>query len=411
MKENDLKIITNNDNIFHIEIYVPVGSIHEEKGQYGISHFLEHLKFNKSKKFDKTEFINKLTNYTYNATTTLDHTKYFITSTNKNYKDIIDIINQIVFNTSFSSNEIEKERKIVLAEKIYTQQEKFLMEDISIYDKKNPYSRAVIGTTTDINNLKNKDFKKYNEKYLDNYFVFVSCSKNIQKKVKDLCLKKFPNSKNQDIKPLPNIDLFKYELILRNAIDDKQLLIINFKTFSFDDKNYDYLNLVDTIISKGRLSKLVSLLREKKGFVYRVESSNHNFKDNGFYIIKIILNKNENIKNVIKIIFDEFKKIKDNELTKKELENYKKKYIDNFNLKLKDYKYFLDFYSNNLFYKSDFKMENYIKKIKGVEPNIINNIINEVLNFYQMNIVIYGNFKNINKTNESIYKIIEKYRE
>jgi len=411
MKENDLKIITNNDNIFHIEIYVPVGSIHEEKGQYGISHFLEHLKFNKSKKFDKTEFINKLTKYTYNATTTLDHTKYFITSTNKNYKDIIDIINQIVFNTSFSSNEIEKERKIVLAEKIYTQQEKFLMEDISIYDKKNPYSRAVIGTTSDINNLKNKDFKKYNEKYLDNYFVFVSCSKNIQKKVKDLCLKKFPNSKNQDIKPLPNIDLFKYELILRNAIDDKQLLIINFKTFSFDDKNYDYLNLVDTIISKGRLSKLVSLLREKKGFVYRVESSNHNFKDNGFYIIKIILNKNENIKNVIKIIFDEFKKIKDNELTKKELENYKKKYIDNFNLKLKDYKYFLDFYSNNLFYKSDFKMENYIKKIKGVEPNIINNIINEVLNFYQMNIVIYGNFKNINKTNESIYKIIEKYRE
>lgn len=411
MKENDLKIITNNDNIFHIEIYVPVGSIHEEKGQYGISHFLEHLKFNKSKKFDKTKFINKLTKYTYNASTTLDHTKYFITSTNKNYKDIIDIINQIVFNTSFSSNDIEKERKIVLAEKIYTQQEKFLMEDISIYDKKNPYSRAVIGTTSDINNLKNKDFKKYNEKYLDNYFVFVSCSKNIQKKVKDLCLKKFPNSKNQDIKPLPNIDLFKYELVLRNAIDDKQLLIINFKTFSFDDKNYDYLNLVDTIISKGRLSKLVSLLREKKGFVYRVESKNHNFKDNGFYIIKIILNKNENIKNVIKIIFDEFKKIKDNELTNKELENYKKKYIDNFNLKLKDYKYFLDFYSNNLFYKSDFKMENYIKKIKGVEPNIINNIINEVLNFYQMNIVIYGNFKNINKTNESIYKIIEKYRE
>lgn len=411
MKENDLKIITNNDNIFHIEIYVPIGSIHEEKGQYGISHFLEHLKFNKSKKFDKTEFINKLNKYTYNATTTLDHTKYFITSTNKNYKDIIDIINQIVFNTSFSSNEIEKERKIVLAEKIYTQQEKFLIEDISIYDKKNPYSRAVIGTTSDINNLKNKDFKKYNEKYLDNYFVFVSCSKNIQKKVKDLCLKKFPNSKNQDIKPLLNIDLFKYELVLRNAIDDKQVLIINFKTFSFDDKNYDYLNLVDTIISKGRLSKLVSLLREKKGVVYKVESSNNNFKDNGFYVIKIILNKNENIKNVIKIILDEFKKIKDNELTNKELENYKKKYIDNFNLKLKDYKYFLDFYSNNLFYKSDFKMENYIKKIKGVEPNIINNIINEVLNFYQMNIVIYGNFKNINKTNESIYKIIEKYRE
>lgn len=411
MKENDLKIITNDNDIFHIEIYVPVGSIHEEKGQYGISHFLEHLKFNKSNKYDKTEIKKKLTKYIYNASTTLDHTKYFITSTNKNYKDIIDIINQIVFNTSFSNNEIEKERKIVLSEKIHTSQGKFLMEDISIYHKKNPYSRATIGVTSDLKNLKNKDFKKYNEKYLNNYFVFVSCSKGIQKKVKNLCLKKFPNSKNLDIKPLPNIDLFKYELVLRNAINDKQILIITFKSFPFDDANYDYLDLVDTIISKGRLSKLMRLLREKKGIIYSINSNNNNFKDNGFYVIKLILNKDENIKNVIKIILDEFKKIKENELTNKELENYKKKYIHNFNLKMKDYNYFLDFYSDNLFYKSDFKIENYLKKIKDVEPSIINNVINEILNFYQMNIVVYGNFKNINQKNENIYKLIEKYRE
>ena len=42
-------------------------------------------------------------------------------------------------------DEIEKERKIVLAEKVYSQQDKFILNDVSIYHEKNPYNRAVIG--------------------------------------------------------------------------------------------------------------------------------------------------------------------------------------------------------------------------------------------------------------------------
>ena len=37
-------------------------------------------------------------------------------------------------------------------------------------------------------------------------------------------------------------------------------------------------------------------------------------------------------------------------------------------------------------------------------------VFNKILNFYQMNIVIYGNFKNINGTHKQIYNVIEKLR-
>ena len=47
----------NDDNIFSIQVYIPLGSIHEKKGEYGISHFLEHIKFRKSKKHSSNEFL------------------------------------------------------------------------------------------------------------------------------------------------------------------------------------------------------------------------------------------------------------------------------------------------------------------------------------------------------------------
>ena len=245
MKESDLKIITNNNNIFHIQIYVPIGSIHEKKGEYGISHFLEHLKFNRSKKYNTEKFRKILSNYSYNAFTTLDHTSYFITSTDENYDKLIDIMNEIVFNTTFSNNEIETERKIVLAEKIFTQQSKFFLNDISIYHEKNPYNRAVIGTVGDLNKISNKHFKKYNEKYLNDFFVFVSCSKKNENKVKKLCLKKFPNPIKKDIKPLQNTELYNYELTIRNIMDDKQILILSFKTFASNNPDNYYMDILE----------------------------------------------------------------------------------------------------------------------------------------------------------------------
>lgn len=47
MRENPHNIffINSKSEILKISIYFPVGSIHEPKGQYGISHYLEHMKF------------------------------------------------------------------------------------------------------------------------------------------------------------------------------------------------------------------------------------------------------------------------------------------------------------------------------------------------------------------------------
>ena len=410
MKEEDLKIITNDNNIFNIQIYIPIGSIHETKGIYGIAHFLEHIKHNRSKKYDTKKLRDKLSNFTYNASTTYDHTKYYITADSNSYEDVINLIKEVVFNTSFTKNEIEKERKIVFAEKVYTSTQKDMYKDINIYHDKNPYNRLVIGTTNNLKKISNKDFKKFNEKYLDKFYVFVSCPNNIKNKIKKLCLKKFPISRNKDIIPINYVNMFDYKLVVRNAVKDKQLLILTFKSLKADDSDIDYLGIFDFILAKGKKSKLVSLLREDKGIIYRVETTNNSFRDNGFYMIKLILKKDENGKDVIKLILDEFKKLKKNNLSKNDLDEYKRKYIEKLKVKLKETQFKNDFVFSNLFYNPNFTLDKFIKKNEDVTTDKINNIIMKILNFHQMNITLYGNFMDINKTNNNIFNLIEKIR-
>ena len=119
MKDKDIRFLYNSDNIFSIQVYIPIGSIHEKKGQYGISHFLEHMKFRKSKKHSSNEFLQLFNKVSVsNAYTTKDHTSYYLRTNDDHWKNITNLMYEIVFNTSFTNNNIETEKKVILEEKL-----------------------------------------------------------------------------------------------------------------------------------------------------------------------------------------------------------------------------------------------------------------------------------------------------
>ena len=172
MKDKDIRFIYNSDTVFSIQVYIPVGSIHEKKGKSGISHFLEHMKFRKSNNHNMEKFLNLFNKVTVsNAYTTKDHTSYYLRTNDDNWKDITKIMYELIFNTSFKNNDIETEKKIILEEKLlrepnvtkYTEIE-VLLEN-SILHQDNPYNKSVIGSTKDIKSITNKDLKSYNKQY------------------------------------------------------------------------------------------------------------------------------------------------------------------------------------------------------------------------------------------------------
>ena len=94
-----------------IEITFKAGSNNESKKISGISHFLEHMLFEGTKKrASSREIANEIEKYgaQFNAYTAGDRTSFFIKIINKRFEKALDILSDMVANSLFDKKNIEK---------------------------------------------------------------------------------------------------------------------------------------------------------------------------------------------------------------------------------------------------------------------------------------------------------------
>tara|TARA_B110000261_G_C13071337_1_gene352291 strand:+ start:526 stop:1788 length:1263 start_codon:yes stop_codon:yes gene_type:complete len=417
MKDKDIRFIYNTDNVFSIQIYIPIGSIHEKNGKRGISHFLEHMKFRKSNNHNMENLLNLFNKVTVsNAYTTKDHTSYYLRTNDNNWKDIANLMYELVFNTSFKNNDIETERKIVLEEKLLREPHIKKYKDVeillenSILHKDNPYTKSVIGITKDLKSITNKDLEKYNKQYFNDYLVVISCSKKLKDKIKRFTLKLFPDAKNNPVKKLENIQSFHYRMTIRNMPIDQNNIVLLFKSFGELDKNKYYLDFIQDFLANNMTSLLGKKLRFEKGYTYTIRSSNESYKDYGCFRIEVSSNKNNNILDILNIIFDLLTDLRENSLTEEDLKKFKKKYLNDLEYLFKDRDIKLYTFGNYLYYDRKFKVEHYKKIINDIDVDKLKIIFNLLFDYHKIGIMIYGNLKNIKSTNNNVHNIIKKNR-
>ena len=88
-----------------------------KKGQTGISHFLEHMKFKRTNKYtSKDDFLQELSSNSTltNAYTTKDHTSYYIRTLDTQWKKVTELMYELIFNTKFNKKDIELEKRLYL---------------------------------------------------------------------------------------------------------------------------------------------------------------------------------------------------------------------------------------------------------------------------------------------------------
>ena len=108
-----------------MRLVVNVGSMMEDDDQLGISHFVEHMAFNGTKNFEKNEIVSYLQSIgvqfgaDLNAYTSFDETVYILpipTDDEDILKQGLQILEDWAHNVTFSEEEIDKERGVVIEE-------------------------------------------------------------------------------------------------------------------------------------------------------------------------------------------------------------------------------------------------------------------------------------------------------
>ena len=279
---NGLKVITikKNTRLASINIGVNIGSLYEDEKELGMSHFVEHMLF-KGTKNRSNEQLNRELEFLggdYNAYTDYISTVYSITCLDEEFEKGIELLSDMVLNSSFDEKEMKKEKGVVLSE---IKSDKDDIEDLSIsrtheyaFDK-SALRNSIAGTEEHVKGFKRKQvydfYKKY---YTPDNCVIVTVSafshEQMQKIITDLFGKwEGKSHKKAKIIKEENKDIVK--TTYKSQIEQGTVTYLyTFKEVCEKDKLP--LKILSYKLAESSNSILFRELREERGLAYDVYS-------------------------------------------------------------------------------------------------------------------------------------------
>ena len=324
---NNFTIIT--DTMPHVEsisinIWINVGSRYENTNITGISHFLEHMAFKGTKTrtaLDIAQIFDDIGG-NFNAHTDREHTVYHVKTLKRDIKIAIEVLADIILNSQFPQEEIDREKGVVLQEIYQTNDSPTSI----IFDKyieaaypNQIFGKSILGTPESVTNLSKEDLQTYMSEYYHAGNMLLSVAGNItHEEVIDLVSQYFSNMKKSYPKTAaPSVYYSGEYREIRNL--EQVHLVIGFPSVSYKDDLFYTIQILDSILGNGMSSRLFQKIREQLGLVYTISSFNSSYSDNGIFSIYAATDKN-NLIQLLTTIASEVKNItmnlEENEITR-----------------------------------------------------------------------------------------------
>ena len=201
-------VISENKNIFTftILVLVKVGSRYENKGEYGMAHFLEHMLFKGTHKRPNAKHItNELDSIgaEFNAFTGKNMTGYYIKSSHSNYEKACDVLSDMIFNSILDDEEMEKEKNVVIEELRKDRENPSSHVNDLLYNQIFPKSQLgnpTGGREKDVIAYKKNTLTKFYEKYYHSENLIIAISGNIPHNYKNIIKKYFKGKVESEVK-------------------------------------------------------------------------------------------------------------------------------------------------------------------------------------------------------------------
>lgn len=154
-----------------MQMWYNVGSKHEQPGEKGMAHFLEHMIFKgtheKLSESDINMISQKLAAYA-NAFTSYDYTAYVFDVPVANWAQLLPVFADCMQNCSFLQDHMNSEVKAVIQElKMYKDEYTWTLADAMVTNlfESHPYHYPIIGYKQDLWSLQRETFLKFYKKY------------------------------------------------------------------------------------------------------------------------------------------------------------------------------------------------------------------------------------------------------
>lgn len=333
---NGLRVVHKpiESNVSYCGFIVNAGTRDEAPDQYGMAHFVEHMLFKGTDKRRAYHIINRMENVggELNAFTNKEETVVYSVFLEQHFSRAIELLSDITFHSNFPQSEIEKEVEVIIDE-IHSYEDspsELIFDEFEnlVFDQ-SQIGHNILGSAELLQNFDGQMAKAFvNKFYNPSNMVFFSLGRTDFKKIvyyAEKYLSAIPDIKS-DIQRIKPVDISSV-----NKREDKETsqahVLIGGRSYSLCDPNRRVLNLLNNLLGgPGMNSRLNISLREKRGYVYNVDSSITSYTDTGITSIYFGCDK-KNVDKCISLVHKELNRLRKEKLTSSQLSTAKKQLI------------------------------------------------------------------------------------
>lgn len=288
---NGFRIAT--DYIPHVDtvsigVWIKCGARNETEQTNGVAHFLEHMAFKGTTTRTAkgiAESIEQVGGYL-NAYTSREATAYYAHVMKEDVGLAVDILQDILNNSTFSTEELEKEREVILQEigQSYDTPDDIIFD----YFQERAYpnqsmGRPILGPVDNIRSFDRDVIASFiRDQYCPSRMVLAAAG-NIDHEALCRLGERFFGQKTRLILSKQQPSQYEGGLFYENRSLEQAHIVIGMESVNSYSSDYYTMSLYSSILGDGMSSRLFQEIREKRGLVYSIYSFQSSYSDTGTF--------------------------------------------------------------------------------------------------------------------------------
>ena len=391
-----------------VMVFAGAGSRYEKQEERGISHFLEHMFFKGGNKYKNTKEVSVAIDGIggeFNAFTGKEYAGYYVKVASEHAEMACDVLSDMLVNATFPTEEIEKERGVIIEEERMYQDTPMYRAgwdfELLLYGNC-PLGWDTIGTEDLIRNVTQEQFQAHKDLlYTPDNLVVTMAGAMDHATAEGLSEQYFGEIGGSKGREFPKFEAYDdKKVFLRNKNTEQSHIVLGVPGISSQDDDHFAHKLLAIIMGGNMSSRMFLNIREAKGMCYYIATETDSYLDAGALTTRAGVDQTR-LHEAIESIKHEYLEVAANGITDEELSRAKEYFKGKSVLSLEDSEELAHFYGKQALLHPEVKdLSGYIQEVEKVSKEQVNALASRLLTPENMRLVVIGKEDNEAKLEE-----------
>jgi len=299
--------------------FVRAGSSGEPAPRRGLSHFLEHLLFKRTRRRSNVEISREIDRLggDVDAFTTKEYTGFYGRTLDARFPEVLDLLGDVVLSPAFGASDVETERGVILEEigEANDNPEDLAHENfVRAFWKGHPLGEPILGTPETVGAIRKDDlYRYYRGRYVPANLIVAVAGRVEPREAITAIDRLFRGRARRGARkaagsgraPRPHGHV---QLRPKRGLEQAHVCLGMAASPQTSPRRYA-AGLLDCVLGGGMSSRLFQEVRERRGLVYTIGSSLSSYRLGGYEAISAACAP-KNLERVLDVTLKELRRLK-----------------------------------------------------------------------------------------------------